>query len=405
MSAKVVAFVNPAKNVGKTTTVVNVGSVLAEMGRKVLIVDLDPQATLSTHFGIDEMIAKRMEQEDPIVNIKDLFDLEIAFEKNNEETWGKEYMEKCIVRIDIDERYTNHSGIYIDILTSILDLDWYNVPLLTDICDDEKTVFRLRKIIQRICEFNEYDYVLIDCGEGFAGLLLNAVAACNAGVVVVVNRDRVCYGMLEWFIPRLAEAQRGIKERLIAGEESDKEYKESIYILNSDHRRTRTYYMAIPNNLAKENDCSYFSSVVPEEFDLFREWYEGRPFVCIPYLRKGRTNKIYVKIAKEFEKRVNDSDDPRERSEKQKKEDVLEAEKIIIRNNIASTIKYYRELKRLKKTELAEIMGISVTTLYKWESPIGYEKGPSTEQLLKLASVFNCNYEHLLYPDVKSRAI
>ncbi len=50
---RVIAFLNQKGGVGKTTTVVNLGAALAEKGRRVIVVDLDPQANLSVHLGLE----------------------------------------------------------------------------------------------------------------------------------------------------------------------------------------------------------------------------------------------------------------------------------------------------------------------------------------------------------------
>ncbi|MHC4861859.1 MAG: ParA family protein, partial [Planctomycetota bacterium] len=48
-----IAFMNQKGGVGKTTTVTNLGAALAELGQKVLVVDVDPQANLTTHLDLD----------------------------------------------------------------------------------------------------------------------------------------------------------------------------------------------------------------------------------------------------------------------------------------------------------------------------------------------------------------
>jgi chromosome partitioning protein len=62
MSTKIIAVANHKGGCGKTTTVVHLASELAELGNKVLVIDLDPQANASLHIGLRHLAKLKLHQ-------------------------------------------------------------------------------------------------------------------------------------------------------------------------------------------------------------------------------------------------------------------------------------------------------------------------------------------------------
>jgi len=96
----------------------------------------------------------------------------------------------------------------VDVIRPIDRLEYYSTPLYVDYLNNEKTVFRLRNIINEIVTRMNYDYILIDAGGHWTGLTINALAAASAGIVVVMDKSERCYNAAELFIPKITDLQR-----------------------------------------------------------------------------------------------------------------------------------------------------------------------------------------------------
>ncbi|MFQ5964726.1 MAG: ParA family protein [Candidatus Scalinduaceae bacterium] len=134
-----IAFINQKGGVGKTTSTANVGACLALLGKKVLLIDLDPQANLSIHLGID------------VHNI-DLSIYQIINGKKN----AREVLKK-----------TSVSGL--DLIPSNIDLASAEIELVNMVGRETIIKFYLNDFL------NKYDYVLIDCPPSMGLLTLNAL--------------------------------------------------------------------------------------------------------------------------------------------------------------------------------------------------------------------------------------
>jgi chromosome partitioning protein len=146
--ARIAAVCNQKGGVGKTTTTINLGAALAELGRRVLLVDFDPQGALSVGLGIQP-------------HELDLTVYNLLMERG---TTAAEIVMK-----------TNVAGM--DLLPSNIDLSGAEVQLVHEVGRE----FVLGRCLEPVLP--DYDIVLIDCQPSLGLLTVNALA-CSQGVIV-----------------------------------------------------------------------------------------------------------------------------------------------------------------------------------------------------------------------------
>ncbi|PAT13873.1 chromosome partitioning protein [Corynebacterium sp. NML 120412] len=146
--ATVLSMVNQKGGVGKTTSTINLGACLAEQGRKVLLVDLDPQGALSAGLGVSH-------DEEQVTVYDLLFDNTTS--------------------IHSAIRHSNVSGL--DLVPANIDLSAAEIQLVNEV-GREHTLARALRPVR-----NEYDIIIIDCGPSLGLLTVNALA-CSQGVII-----------------------------------------------------------------------------------------------------------------------------------------------------------------------------------------------------------------------------
>ncbi|MDQ1695759.1 MAG: chromosome partitioning protein, partial [Frankiaceae bacterium] len=146
--ARVIALCNQKGGVGKTTSTINLGAALAEYGRRVLLVDFDPQGALSVGLGVNPMELDRT-----IYNC---------------------LMERQVSVDDVLLK-TNLPGM--DLLPSNIDLSAAEVQLVGEVAREQT----LKRVIAPVLD--DYDAVLIDCQPSLGLLTINALTASH-GVIV-----------------------------------------------------------------------------------------------------------------------------------------------------------------------------------------------------------------------------
>jgi chromosome partitioning protein len=146
--ARVISMCNQKGGVGKTTTTINLGAALAEFGRKVLLVDFDPQGSLSVGLGLNP-------------HEMDLSVYNLLMERD--------------VRIDDVVVPTGVPGM--DLLPSNIDLSAAEVQLVHEVAREQT----LQRVLAPAIE--QYDVILIDCQPSLGLLTVNALTASD-GVIV-----------------------------------------------------------------------------------------------------------------------------------------------------------------------------------------------------------------------------
>ena len=165
-NCKTVAICNPKGGVGKTTTTVNLGVGLAREGKRVLLVDADPQGDLTTCLGWQNT---------------DAIPITLA-------TKLKEVIS--------DERTDPFAGILshkegIDLLPSNLELATMEMSLVTAMCRETA----MRSYLNEVKE--NYDYILIDCMPSLGMITLNSLTAADSVIIPVQAQYLPAKGMTQ----------------------------------------------------------------------------------------------------------------------------------------------------------------------------------------------------------------
>lgn len=146
--ATIIAMTNQKGGVGKTTTTINLGAALVETGRKVLLVDFDPQGSLSVGLGV------------------------------NPHT-----LERSVYNLLLSKQYQPHEVVVptsvegLDLLPSNIDLSAAEVQLVSEVAREQTLLRVLEKLT------GDYDFILIDCAPSLGLLTVNALTASDQVII------------------------------------------------------------------------------------------------------------------------------------------------------------------------------------------------------------------------------
>jgi chromosome partitioning protein len=230
----IIAFVNHKGGVGKTTTVAHTGYALAMSGKRVLLVDCDPQANLSAHFGIRSTESLYTVFKDPS---RPLPIVEIA---------GQNASGVGIGTSNSNRSATKQHGGVLDILPSHRSLE--NAEAEFTALDGRE--YLLAELIEREHLQDRYDTILLDCPPSLGHMTTNALTAARYAVIVMQTEFFALDGISALY-DKVNTLKKRINKRLyIAG------------VLATMHDKRKALHKQILTAIQTEFHDSIFESVI-----------------------------------------------------------------------------------------------------------------------------------------------
>ena len=253
---RVIAVANQKGGVGKTTTTVNLAACLAEEGKVVLIVDLDPQGNTTSGFGIDKTKLDKTIYE-LLLNECDIFEC-------------KKRVKSCDL----------------EIIPASVDLAGAEIELI----GIAKREYLLKEKLNEIKEF--YDYIIVDCPPSLNMLTINALCAADTILVPIQCEFYALEGLTQ-----LINTVNLVKKRLNQNLDI-----EGILFTMYDGRTNLS--VQVVEEVTKYMKHNIFKTIIPRNVRLGEAPSYGLPI--IKYDPKSKGANCYRKLAKEVIERSID---------------------------------------------------------------------------------------------------
>ena len=246
---KIISVANQKGGVGKTTTTVNLATILAKRGKKVLLIDADPQGNATSGLGLDKDLSPSTY--DILVN----------------DTEFEDVMQKTIIK-------------NLKVCPANMDLAGAEVELVSMMSREQ----RLKEKVDIIK--NDFDYILIDCPPSLGLVTLNAFTASNS-VLIPVQCE---YFALEG-LGQLLNTINLVKKHL------NKEIRIEGALLTMYDIRTNLSNQVV-KEVKKYFENKVYKTVIPRNVRLSEAPSYGMPIT--EYDPRSKGAKSYMKFAKEF---------------------------------------------------------------------------------------------------------
>lgn len=246
---KIIAIINQKGGVGKSTTAINLGAALGEMGKQVLLVDLDPQGNCSSGLGVEKSLIQQC--------IYDVLLNDVPLEE--------------VIIPDIAEG--------LDIAPATINLAGAEVELVSEMAREN----RLKDAVGGMR--GKYDFILIDCPPSLGLLTVNALVAADKLLIPIQCEFYALEG-----VTKLLESMKRVKSRLNPTLD--------IYgILLTMYDSRTTLSKQVVDEVREYFGRLVFATLIPRTVKLSEAPSFGQPIT--QYDPKGRGALSYIELAKE----------------------------------------------------------------------------------------------------------
>jgi chromosome partitioning protein len=251
MTARIYCFANQKGGVAKTTTVVNLGAYLAAAGRRVLVVDIDPQSNATTSLGIDPRA------------------LEIGL------------YEVLVDQTPIQQAITLTDQVGLDLAPATTDLAGVELELAQQMARERLLARALRPIVE------QYDYILIDEPPSLGLLTINGLTAATHGVVIPVQCEYLALEGLSLLLETIRQVREVLNERLAIAGVVLTMYDSRTNLSQQVVQEVKQYF---PNEV--------FQTIVPRSIRLSEAPSHGQ--TILSYAPNSPGAQAYQAVAQEF---------------------------------------------------------------------------------------------------------
>ena len=252
---KIISLVNQKGGVGKTTTSINLSSSLGHLGKKVLLIDFDPQSNSTTGLGVDRGKIKKS-----IYNV----------------IMGECEIKEAIIKTQFKN---------LSIIPAMIDLAGVDIELIQISVQDKEFVIteQLKKQLEMVRD--RYDFIIIDCPPNLGILTTNALAASDS-VLIPIQCEYYSLEGVNQLLHTVLKVQQKVNPNLSI---------EGVLLTMLDGRTLLG--LEVVEDVRKFFNEKVFSTIIPRLVKLVEAPSHGKPI--IEYDPKSKGALAYLNLAKE----------------------------------------------------------------------------------------------------------